>query len=193
MENGCGGCCWGSGELTCFLSYSASAKLENWVLWVAIKTVVICEALKEKHNSGPNFSAVLNQLEWKWPWHKLSNSYMCPCFVSFCYKKNGSSCICCISSIFLLVPLQSAITSFVPSLKAQFTISVVVWPGSGFQPLKCCRQFVSTWNRYMTIKMADCAPTACQVHLTRPQMALMFTQEGTDDLHADTLSLEAGF
>jgi len=40
----------------------------------------------------------------------------------------------------------------------------------------------------MTIKMGDCAPTACHVHLTQPQKALMFTQEGTDDLQPDTLS-----
>lgn len=81
----------------------------------------------------------------------------------------------------------------VPSAKAQLTTTVVVWPGSGFQPLKCCRQFGSTWNHYMTIKMGDCAPTACQVHLTQPQRALMFTQEGADDLQLDTLSLKTGF
>lgn len=44
--------------------------------------------------------------------------------------------------------------------------------GSGFHPLKRCRHFGSTWNRYTTIKVGDCAPTACRAHLTRPQKAL---------------------
>lgn len=43
--------------------------------------------------------------------------------------------------------------------------------GSGFHPLKRFRHFGSTWNRYTTIKVDDCAPTAC-AHLTRPQKAL---------------------
>ena len=79
---------------------------------------------------------------------------------------------------------------FAPVGNIQITTSVVVWLSSGFQPLKRCRQFGSTWNRYMTIKMGDCAATACQVHLTQPQRALMFTQEGMDDLQPDTLSLK---
>lgn len=44
--------------------------------------------------------------------------------------------------------------------------------GSGFHPPKRCRHFGSTWNRYMTIKVGDCTPTACRAHLTRPQKAL---------------------
>lgn len=83
-----------------------------------------------------------------------------------------------------------SITIFRLLAENRLTTAAVVWPGSGFQPLKCCRQFGSTRNHYMTIKMGDCAPTACQVHLTQPQKALMFTQEGTDDLQPDTLSLK---
>lgn len=45
----------------------------------------------------------------------------------------------------------------------------------------------------MTIKRGDCAPTACHVHLTQPQKALIFTQEGTDDLQPDTLSPQDRF
>lgn len=42
-----GVCCLGFSELPCFLSSLASTKLENWVLWVCIKTVkVFLSALK---------------------------------------------------------------------------------------------------------------------------------------------------
>lgn len=48
-------------------------------------------------------------------------------------------------------------------------------------------------KRCTTIKTADCAPTACRVHLTRPQKALMLTQEDASDLQPDTLSLKTAF
>lgn len=77
--------------------------------------------------------------------------------------------------------------------RAWLTASAAVWRGSGFQPLKRCRHFGSTWNRYTAIKTGDCALTACHVHLTWPHAALMFTREGADDLQPDTLSRRTQF
>lgn len=88
-------------------------------------------------------------------------------------------------SIYFLPPVAAP--------EAWLTASVAARQGSGFQPAKRCRHFGSTWNRYTAIKTGDCALTACHVHLTRPQKALMFTQEGTDDLQPDTLSRRARF